>query len=71
MKIQEVFLSESNLVSVSSPIVLVGDVHGQFYDVLKLLSLGNVYSIKPESHPIHDLFLSETSWIEDTTLYKQ
>lgn len=33
-------LREANLQIVSSPIVLVGDVHGQFYDVLKLLSEG-------------------------------
>lgn len=32
-KIQEVFLGESNLEPVPSPITLVGDVHGQFYDV--------------------------------------
>lgn len=44
--IQEVFMGESNLEPVSSPIILVGDVHGQFYDVLKLLSIGRSVSIQ-------------------------
>jgi hypothetical protein len=40
--IQEIFMGESNVELVSSPINLVGDVHGQFYDVLKLFSIGSV-----------------------------
>lgn len=39
-KVQEIFMSESNLINVSAPVNVVGDVHGQFYDVLKLFSLG-------------------------------
>jgi hypothetical protein len=39
--VQEVLMREANLQLISSPIVLVGDVHGQFYDVLKLLALGS------------------------------
>jgi 4-hydroxy-3-methylbut-2-en-1-yl diphosphate synthase IspG/GcpE len=47
-KMQEVFLTEANIEYISSPITLVGDIHGQFYDLQKLIHLGT--------------FL-ETSWI--------
>lgn len=40
-KVQELLLNEANIEYLSSPINLVGDVHGQFYDVEKLLKLGN------------------------------
>ena len=33
-------MSESNVEMVSSPVNLVGDIHGQFYDVQKLLKIG-------------------------------
>lgn len=39
-KVQEIFMGESNLINVEAPINVIGDVHGQFYDVLKLFSLG-------------------------------
>lgn len=39
-KVQEIFVDESNLVNVAAPVNVIGDVHGQFYDVLKLFSLG-------------------------------
>lgn len=39
-KIKEVFSQESNVESVSSPVTVAGDVHGQFYDVLELLKKG-------------------------------
>lgn len=29
--------SEPNLISIDDPITIVGDIHGQFYDFLKLL----------------------------------
>lgn len=31
------FLSESNLLHLSEPISIIGDIHGQFYDLLKIL----------------------------------
>lgn len=39
-KLIERLAEESNLVEVEGPISIVGDVHGQFYDVLKLLAIG-------------------------------
>ena len=38
--VQETLLAEGNMERVSSPVTLVGDIHGQFYDVLKMMSLG-------------------------------
>jgi serine/threonine-protein phosphatase 2B catalytic subunit len=35
-----VFKSEPNLLSVSEPVTVVGDIHGQFYDLLTLLDIG-------------------------------
>lgn len=64
-------MAEANLEIVSSPVVLVGDVHGQFFDVQKLLSLGTPPFTKLESHLKRDIYLLETSLIGDTTHLKQ
>jgi hypothetical protein len=53
-------MGEANLEIVSSPIVLVGDIHGQFYDVLKLLSIGTPLLRKLDTRQIQDSFLSGT-----------
>ena len=39
-KVKEIFASEDNVQELRSPITLVGDVHGQFYDVLELFRVG-------------------------------
>lgn len=39
-KVKEIFLQEPNLTPVRSPCILVGDIHGQFYDFLELLRIG-------------------------------
>ena len=44
-------MRESNIEYLSSPINLVGDVHGQFYDVQKLLQIGTSPPIQPPRHP--------------------
>ena len=39
-KAKEIFLTESNVIHVQSPIVICGDIHGQFHDLLELFQLG-------------------------------
>ena len=36
----DIFSREQNLITLDGPVVVVGDVHGQFYDLLKILELG-------------------------------
>ena len=37
---KEYFLLENNILEIHDPITIVGDIHGQFYDLLKLLEIG-------------------------------
>lgn len=39
-KVKEVLASESNVCFVKSPVTIVGDVHGQFLDVIELFRVG-------------------------------
>lgn len=39
-KLKEIFAKESNVVHMKSPVTVVGDVHGQFYDVLEIFKIG-------------------------------
>jgi len=43
-KFSEVLAEEGNVVHIEGPIHIVGDVHGQFYDVLKIFKLGTTAS---------------------------
>jgi serine/threonine-protein phosphatase 2B catalytic subunit len=36
----QVFKKEPNLLSVKDPVTVVGDIHGQFYDLIKILDVG-------------------------------
>lgn len=40
LKLREILVKEDNVKSLSSPITLVGDIHGQFYDLLEIFKVG-------------------------------
>lgn len=37
---KEIFIEESNVQPVASPVIVCGDIHGQFYDLLELFKVG-------------------------------
>lgn len=39
-KVKEVLLQESNVVYINSPVTVVGDIHGQFYDLIEIFKIG-------------------------------
>ena len=39
-KLKEVLVNESNVHHIRAPVTVVGDVHGQFYDLLELFNVG-------------------------------
>lgn len=39
-KAKEIFIEESNILRVDAPVIICGDIHGQFYDLLKLFQVG-------------------------------
>lgn len=39
-KIKELLIKESNVVHISAPVTVVGDIHGQFYDLLEIFKIG-------------------------------
>lgn len=45
----QILVKEVNVLSIEPPVTIVGDIHGQFYDLLTILSLGG--------HPEHTSYL--------------
>ena len=39
-KVREILAAEPNVVNVYSPVTVVGDVHGQFHDLIELFRVG-------------------------------
>jgi len=39
-KVKEIMAKEENVVRVPAPVTVVGDVHGQFYDVIEMFKIG-------------------------------
>lgn len=40
LKAREVLSKEANVQPVSSPVTLVGDIHGQWYDLIEMFAIG-------------------------------
>lgn len=39
-KIKELLIKESNVIHIKAPVTVVGDIHGQFYDLLEIFRIG-------------------------------
>ena len=39
-KAKELLMKESNVVHISAPVTVVGDIHGQFFDMIEIFKIG-------------------------------
>jgi len=39
-KVKEILLEEPNLQHVQTPVIICGDIHGQFHDLMELFKIG-------------------------------
>ena len=54
-KAKELLMKESNVVHIAAPVTVVGDIHGQFFDMLEIFKIGGYC---PDTNY---LFLGETT----------
>lgn len=69
-KAKEIFLEESNVQPVSSPVTVCGDIHGQFYDVLELFRTGTSFTTQEERSRKPATSSSEILLIAATTQFR-
>lgn len=48
--------NEPNVLFIEEPVIVIGDIHGQFYDLLKIISLCPSLETEPKEH---SLFLGD------------
>ena len=39
-KMKELLMKESNVVRIAAPVTVVGDIHGQFFDMIEIFKIG-------------------------------
>lgn len=37
---KELLMTESNVVHIAAPVTVVGDIHGQFFDMIEIFKIG-------------------------------
>ncbi len=57
----EVLKKEPNVLALSDPVTVVGDIHGQFYDLLKILDVGGDISTVKYSCNCHTIIVTFSS----------
>lgn len=63
----ELLAEEGNVLFLEGAINIIGDVHGQFYDVLKIFTLGNTPITQAEKCQPVGISSSAITWTEATT----
>ena len=46
-KSQQIFISQPNLIELDPPLIIAGDIHGKYIDLLRIFEIGN---FPPESN---------------------
>lgn len=46
-KSQQIFISQPNLIELDPPLIISGDIHGKYIDLLRIFEIGN---FPPESN---------------------